>query len=55
MGYMANKTVISGCVTDWDFCSRIAGQSFYGFFRWTNLTTPANNGPWSDAQPVVIA
>ena len=32
-----------------------AGKKFYGFFRWTNLTTPANNGPWSDPQPVVIA
>jgi hypothetical protein len=32
-----------------------AGQSFYGFFRWANLTNPANSGPWSNAQTVVIA
>jgi len=32
-----------------------AGQRFYGFFRWVNLTNPANNGPWSNAQTVVIA
>jgi len=31
------------------------GQRFYGFFRWVNLTNPANNGPWSNAQTVVIA
>jgi hypothetical protein len=32
-----------------------AGQCFYGFFRWANQTNPANNGPWSNAQTVVIA
>ena len=32
-----------------------AGQRFYGFFRWVNLTNPANSGPWSNAQTVVIA
>jgi len=32
-----------------------AGQRFYGFFRWVNLTNPANSGPWSRAQTVVIA
>lgn len=24
-----------------------AGQSFYGFFRWVNLTTSANSGDWT--------
>jgi len=24
-----------------------AGQSFYGFFRWVNLTTPANSSDWT--------
>ena len=32
-----------------------AGQRFYGFFRWVNLTNPANSGPWGNAQTVVIA
>jgi hypothetical protein len=32
-----------------------AGKRFYGFFRWANQSNPANNGPWSDAQTVVIA
>jgi hypothetical protein len=32
-----------------------AGESFYGFFRWGNLTNPENSGPWSKAQHVVIA
>ncbi|MFA5794045.1 MAG: hypothetical protein WC980_03120 [Candidatus Brocadiia bacterium] len=32
-----------------------AGESFYGFFRWVNLTNPANSGAWSKAQKVVIA
>jgi len=32
-----------------------AGQSFYGFFRWANLTNPANSGPWSNALKVVIS
>lgn len=32
-----------------------AGKRFYGFFRWSNLTRPDNNGPWSDPLTVVIA
>ena len=32
-----------------------AGQRFYGFFRWVNQSNPANSGPWSPAQTVVIA
>jgi hypothetical protein len=32
-----------------------AGKHFYGFFRWVNLTNPANSGPWSNAQSVIIA
>ena len=32
-----------------------AGKCFYGFFRWVNLTNPANNGPWSNARSAVIA
>ena len=32
-----------------------AGKRFYGFFRWANQSNPANNGPWSDAQTVVIS
>ncbi|MFH1227322.1 MAG: hypothetical protein V1701_05400 [Planctomycetota bacterium] len=32
-----------------------AGHSFYGFFRWVNLTNPTNSGPWSNAQGAVIA
>lgn len=32
-----------------------AGQSFYGFFRWANLTNPANSSLWSNTQTVVIA
>lgn len=32
-----------------------AGQRFYGFFRWANLTNPDNSGPWTNALTVVIA
>lgn len=32
-----------------------AGKRFYGFFRWVNQSNPANSGPWSDPQPVIIA
>jgi len=32
-----------------------AGKHFYGFFRWVNLTNPANSGQWSMAQTVIIA
>ena len=32
-----------------------AGESFWGFFRWVNLTTPANSGSWSKAIQVVVA
>jgi len=32
-----------------------AGETFYGFFRWVNLTNPANSGQWSNSIKVVIA
>ena len=32
-----------------------AGETFWGFFRWVNLTTPANSGQWSKALQLVIA
>jgi hypothetical protein len=32
-----------------------AGETFWGFFRWVNLTTPDNSGQWSNALKVVIA
>jgi len=32
-----------------------AGESFWGFFRWVNLTRPDNSGDWSKALQVVIA
>lgn len=32
-----------------------AGKHFYGFFRWVNLTNPANSGQWSSAHEAVIA
>jgi hypothetical protein len=32
-----------------------AGETFYGFFRWVNLTNPANSGQWSNTLKVVIA
>lgn len=32
-----------------------AGESFYGFFRWVNISVPANSGPWSKAKHAVIA
>jgi len=33
-----------------------AGDTFYGFFRWVNLTTPANSGDWTTKpKGVVIA
>ena len=32
-----------------------AGESFYGFFRWVNLTNLENSGQWSKAINVVIA
>jgi hypothetical protein len=32
-----------------------AGETFYGFFRWVNLTNPANSGQWSNFIKVVIA
>ena len=32
-----------------------AGETFWGFFRWANLTTPANSGQWSNSIKVVIA
>jgi len=31
------------------------GQRFYGFFRWANISKPANSGPWTNAINVVIA
>lgn len=32
-----------------------AGETFWGFFRWVNLTNPANSGQWSHSIKVVIA
>ena len=32
-----------------------AGLRFYGFFRWVNLSNPANNGEWTNGLTVVIA
>ena len=32
-----------------------AGETFWGFFRWVNLTNPENSGQWSNAIKVVIA
>ena len=32
-----------------------AGETFWGFFRWANLSVPANSGQWSDAIKKVIA
>jgi len=32
-----------------------AGETFWGFFRWVNLTTPANSGQWSNSIKVVIS
>jgi hypothetical protein len=31
------------------------GETFWGFFRWVNLTTPANSGQWSNSIKVVIS
>jgi hypothetical protein len=31
-----------------------AGKHFYGFFRWVNLTNPANSGPWSKAHTMIV-
>lgn len=55
----------------WEDCSKIqtskkarfyidcgdknSGHSFYGFFRWVNLTDPDRSGPWSKTRSVVIA
>jgi len=32
-----------------------SGKRFYGFFRWLNNRRPRQEGPWSNAQTVVIA
>jgi len=32
-----------------------AGETFWGFFRWVNLTNPANSGQWSNSLKVVIS
>jgi hypothetical protein len=32
-----------------------AGDSFWGFFRWANLTTPANSGDWTEPIKVVVS
>lgn len=32
-----------------------AGDSFWGFFRWVNLTTPENSGDWTRALQVVLS
>jgi hypothetical protein len=32
-----------------------AGETFWGFFRWVNLTRPDNSGQWSKGLQIVIA
>jgi hypothetical protein len=32
-----------------------AGETFWGFFRWVNLTNPENSGSWSKGLQIVIA
>jgi len=32
-----------------------AGETFWGFFRWVNLTRPDNSGQWSNSLKVVIS
>jgi len=32
-----------------------AGETFWGFFRWVNLTNPENSSSWSNSIKVVIA
>jgi len=32
-----------------------AGETFWGFFRWINLTRPDNSGQWSKGLQIVIA
>jgi len=32
-----------------------AGESFWGFFRWVNLTTPDNSGEWTQGLKVVLS
>lgn len=52
----AKKTLVSKKALFTIKCGdKQAGQRFYGFFRWTNLTNPANSGDWSPAQTVMIA
>ena len=47
----ANKTLVSPKAQFIIHCGpKNAGESFYGFFRWVNQTTPANSGPWSKAK-----
>ena len=31
-----------------------AGETFYGFYRWVNLTTPANSGQWTTKPKGVV-
>jgi len=52
----AKKTLVSKKALFTIKCGdKQAGQRFYGFFRWTNLTNPANSGDWSPVQTVMIA
>ena len=32
-----------------------AGESFWGYFRWVNLTTPDNSGEWTQGLKVVLS
>lgn len=52
----AKKTVVSRKARFTIDCGdKNAGDSFYGFFRWTNQSIPANSGLWTKALRVVIA
>ena len=52
----AKKTVVSRKARFTIDCGdKNAGDSFYGFFRWTNTSVPANSGLWTKALKAVIA
>jgi hypothetical protein len=51
-----NKTLFSKKAQFIIHCGpKNAGESFYGFFRWVNLTNPENSGQWSNVIKVVIS
>jgi len=52
----AKKTVVSRKARFTIDCGdKNAGDSFYGFFRWTNTSIPANSGLWTKALRAVVA